>query len=152
MPLCQGLPDGPCPKKKNDASVKVGEETSFCARSVIRSVFMVICNLVINILTRILQFRATRKTYIMWMSLQCRQLVLKEASMQRKQKHAPSMSSGSGYAAAVRQPAVSQVVSDTSASNSNSTTTNKYQLVSQIKPKNKRQRTVFGSNVTDVNF
>jgi len=86
------------------------------------------------------------------MSLQCRQLVLKEASMQRKQKHAPSMSSGSGYAAAVRQPAVSQVVSDTSASNSNSTTTNKYQLVSQIKPKNKRQRTVFGSNVTDVNF
>ena len=25
MPLCEGLPDGPCPGKRNDSSVKLGE-------------------------------------------------------------------------------------------------------------------------------
>jgi len=25
MPLCQGLPNGPCPKSRNDASVRLGE-------------------------------------------------------------------------------------------------------------------------------
>ena len=31
IPLCQGLPDRPCPKRRNDGSVKLGEgDLMFC--------------------------------------------------------------------------------------------------------------------------
>jgi len=43
MPLCQGLPDGPCPKRRNDGSVKVGEGDLILCRDCDQARFKAFC-------------------------------------------------------------------------------------------------------------
>jgi len=45
MPLCVGLPDGPCPKRRNDGSVKVGEGDLMLCRDCDQARFKEFCAL-----------------------------------------------------------------------------------------------------------